>query len=113
MKSFALTLNLKNEQSKIDAYIKHHENPYPEVVSALREVGILETRIWILGRRLFMLLDTTDDFIPEVDFPRYLTLNPRCQEWEDLMTGFQEPVREASQGEKWATMKEIFTLSIH
>lgn len=111
MKSFAMTVNLKDDPEIIRKYIDHHGNPYPEVVDALKKVGIEEIRIWILGRRLFMLLDTQDDFDPEIDFPKYLTLDPRCVEWEDLMTTFQEPVEEAKPEEKWASMTEIFTLS--
>jgi L-rhamnose mutarotase len=57
-----------------------------------------------------MLADVADDFDPEVDFPRYLILHPRCQEWEDLMGTFQEPVPEAQPGEKWAAMEEVFAL---
>ena len=67
-------------------------------------------KIWLLGRRLFMLAEVNDDFNPDIDFPRYLTLNPRCQEWEDLMTTFQEPVPEAGEGEKWTMMEEVFSL---
>ena len=108
-----MTVNLKDDPKVIRKYIDHHGRPYPEVVDSLREVGIEEIRIWILGRRLFMLLDTRDNFDPEIDFPKYLTLDPKCMEWENLMTTFQEPVHEAKPDEKWASMTEIFTLSKH
>ena len=110
MKQIALTVNLKDDPEVIAAYKSYHADAWPDVVEALKAVGILQMKIWLLGRRLFMLAEVEDDFDPAVDFPRYLTLHPRCQEWEDLMGTFQEPVPEAQPDEKWATMDEIFAL---
>ena len=109
VKTYALTINLKDPEA-IRQYRHHHAHPWPEVTRALRAVGIREMKIYLLGRRLFMTMQTTDAFQPEVDFPRYLTLHPKCQEWEDLMGTFQERVPEAKEGEKWAYMEQIFQL---
>ncbi|MCU0450571.1 MAG: L-rhamnose mutarotase [Bernardetiaceae bacterium] len=110
MKVFAQTLNLKDDPEVIRQYRYHHAHPYPEVVEALRAVGIINLEIFLLGRRLFMYLTTVDAFDPAVDFPRYLARHPRCQAWEDLMTTFQEPVPEAQPGQKWAPMECVFDL---
>ena len=110
MKQLALTLNLKDDPEVISAYKAYHAAAWPEVVEALQSVGILQMKIWLLGRRLFMLAEVEDDFDPAVDFPRYLTLHPRCREWEDLMGTMQEPVPEAQPGEKWSAMEQVFTL---
>jgi L-rhamnose mutarotase len=111
MKQLALTLNLKDDPAVISAYREYHAHAWPEVVAALQAVGIYQMRIWLLGRRLFMLAEVDDAFEPAVDFPRYLTLHPRCREWEDLMGTMQEPVPEAKPGEKWALMDEVFRLA--
>ncbi len=110
MKRLALTVNLKDDPAAIAAYKDYHANAWPEVVEALQAVGIHQMHIWLLGRRLFMLAEVDDDFEPAIDFPRYLSLHPRCQEWEDLMGSLQEPVPEAQPGEKWAMMDEVFRL---
>ena len=110
MKNLAYTVNLKNNKEVIEKYIDYHANTWPEVVDSLKEVGIMDMKIFILGRRLFMFCTVSDSFDPAIDFPRYLTLSPKCQEWEDLMTTFQEPVKEAQDGEKWAQMEQIFQL---
>jgi len=110
MKIYAQTLNLKDDAVIISQYQAYHAQPYPEVVAALKAVGILEMRIFLLGRRLFMYMTTVDEFDPAVDFARYLTLSPRCQEWENLMTSFQERVPEAQPHEKWAMMQQVFEL---
>ena len=110
MKQYALTLNLKDDPNLIEQYKEFHRAVWPEVMDSLKAVGIVEMKIYLLGRRLFMVMDTVDEFVPETDFARYLTLHPRCQEWEDLMGNFQEPVPEAGAGEKWAYMEQVFRL---
>lgn len=110
MKHLAYTVNLKDNTEVIQKYIDYHAKVWPEVIDSLKKVGVLDMKIFILGRRLFMYCEVTDEFDPKIDFPRYLTFSPVCQEWEDLMTTFQEPVKDASEGEKWAVMEQIFQL---
>ena len=110
MKNLAFTVNLKDDPAIIEKYQEYHANVWPEVLDALKKVGVIDMKIFILGRRLFMYSEVEDDFDPEVNFPRYLSLSPVCQEWEDLMSTFQEPVKDAKDGEKWAQMKQIFQL---
>lgn len=110
MKEYAFAVNLKDDPETIRKYKEYHANIWPEVASALKEVGITGMHIYILGRRLFMVMQAGDEFKPEVDFPRYLSLHPRCQEWEDLMGAFQEKCPEAKPEEKWANMERIFEL---
>ncbi|MBT28632.1 MAG: hypothetical protein CMO01_03145 [Thalassobius sp.] len=110
MKVFAQTVNLKDDPEVIAKYKKYHSEIWPEVSEALKQVGILEMKIFLLGRRLFMYATATDEFVPERDFPKYLELHPRCQEWEDQMGEYQEPVEEAGPGEKWAMMEQVFDL---
>lgn len=110
MTEFAFTLNLKDDPEAISKYKYHHDHFWPEVEASLKEVGILDLKIFLLGRRLFMYITAEDDFHPEIDFPRYLKLHKKCQEWEDLMGTFQEKVPEAGENEKWAKMEKIFQL---
>lgn len=110
MKDYGMSVNLKDEEEVIQKYKDYHANAWPEVVDALKQVGILDMKIYLLGRRLFMFMQTEDDFDPGVDFPRYLTIHPRCQEWEDLMGSFQEKLPEAQPHEKWAMMEKVFQL---
>lgn len=110
MKHFGLTLNLKNEPGLIEQYKAYHREAWPEVVAALKEVGITRMDIYLLGCQLFMAMETVDTFAIERDFPRYLEQHPRCKEWDALMRTFQEPVAEAQPGEWWARMEPVFEL---
>ena len=110
MPRFGLTLNLKDDPDVIEQYKTYHRNVWPEVLDSLREVGITQMDIYLIGNRLFMAIDTVDDFDPVHDFPRHLEIHPRCREWDVLMRNFQERVPETEPGEWWATMEQVFEL---
>jgi L-rhamnose mutarotase len=110
MKHYGLTLNLKNDPSLIETYKAYHRDAWPEVVAALKSVGITKMNIYLLGCRLFMAMETVDTFDIERDFPRYLEENPKCKAWDELMRTFQEPLVEAQPDEWWARMEPVFEL---
>ena len=110
MKHFGLTLNLKDDPRVIKQYKTYHRNVWLEVLNSLKQVGINRMGIYLLGHRLFMAIETVDDFDPARDFPRYLEVHPRCREWDELMRTFQEQAPEAKPDEWWATMEQVFEL---
>lgn len=110
MKAYGRTLNLKDDPEIIRRYVDYHREVWPEVQRGLLSIGIERMRIWLLGRRLFMLMETSDDFDSERDFARYMESDPRIREWQALMESFQEPVPEATKGEWWADMELVFDL---
>ena len=64
VKRYCQTLNLKNNPELIAEYRKIHsrEEAWPEIRAGIRSVGILEMEIYILGSRLFMIIETPLDF---------------------------------------------------
>ena len=73
------------------------------------DVGILDMEIYIVGTRLFMLMDT----VPEFDHERAMTEladKPRQSEWEAYVSRFQRTSAEASADEKWQMMERIYKL---
>ncbi len=73
-------------------------------------LAVVSITIYLLGRRLFMAMETVDTFDIKRDFPRYLEQHPKCKEWDELMRTFQEPVKEAQADEWWAQMEPVFEL---
>lgn len=109
MTRYCLTLDLANDPELIAEYKKHHANVWPEVLESIRSSGVLDLEIYLLGTRLFMILETTDEFSfdqkAEAD-----RSNPKVQQWEKLMWRFQRPLPQAKPGEKWLLMERIFEL---
>jgi len=103
-------LLLKDDADVIDRYKRYHREAWPEVIARLKEIGIIEMKIFLLGRRLFMYMEAVDGFDPDRDFPKLNEL-PRYREWDVLMSSMQERVPEAREGEWWAAMEEVFDLN--
>ena len=82
---------------------------WPETLAAIREVGILEMEIYILGTNLFMIVETPLDFDWDTAMARMATL-PRQAEWEEYMSVFQQAEPGASSAEKWQLMDRMFYL---
>ena len=110
MKHFGLTINLKDNPELIEEYKKYHRDAWKETLAGLKAVGITKMNIYLLGRQLFMSMETVDTFDITRDFPRYLEEHPMCREWDELMRTFQEPVEEAQSDEWWAQMEPVFEL---
>ncbi|MDL2213915.1 L-rhamnose mutarotase [Bacteroides sp. OttesenSCG-928-D19] len=110
-KRYCQTLDLKNDPELIQEYIKRHsaEKHWPVINEGIREVGILEMEIYLLGNRLFMIVETAADFDWDSAFAKLATL-PKQAEWEDYMSIFQDAQAGAASNEKWQLMDRIFKL---
>ena len=108
---YCQTMDLKDNPELIAEYVKRHSEAeaWPEIRAGIREVGILEMEIYILGTRLFMIVETPLDFDWETAMARLATL-PRQAEWEAYMSIFQQADATATSAEKWQLMDRMFYL---
>ena len=109
MKRYCQTLELRDDPDLIEKYVEAHAHVWPEVQAGIREVGILDMQIYRLGTRLFMIMDTADDFDFEADNARLAAL-PRQAEWEAYVAQFQGCEPSAPSTSKWRLMERIFKL---
>lgn len=109
MKRFVQALDLREAPGVVDAYVEHHARVWPEVEASLRRIGIERMDIYLLGRRLVMVMDTVDTFDPDAAFVTHLA-DPKCREWEELMKTFQQRVPGARDREWWAEMIQVYQL---
>lgn len=112
MKRYCLALDLVDDAALIAEYENWHkpENAWPEIKKSIAEAGITNMEIYRTANRLFMIMDTVDDF----SFQQKSAMdssNPTVQEWEQLMWKFQQPLPWAKEGEKWVLMDKIFNLN--
>jgi len=106
---YCLTLDLKDDAQLIAEYKRYHEKIWPEITESIKSAGIQDMEIYLLGTRLFMVMEVDDSF----SFEKKAKLdasNSKVQEWENLMWNFQQAVQEAAPGEKWMLMERIFKL---
>ena len=106
MKTFAYTLELVDDPDMIAKYREYHKNVWPEVLKGIRETGVLRSKIFLLGNRLFMIVEAEDSYCAQT--LQSYTADPKSKEWDELMRCFQKPVREAKEGEWWAEMDLVY-----
>ncbi|WP_341227810.1 L-rhamnose mutarotase [uncultured Arcticibacterium sp.] len=109
MKRFCLALDLKNDPKLIEEYEVYHQTAWPEITASIKDAGILDMEIYRIENRLFMIMETKDDFSFEKKSEMDLN-NPKVQEWEELMWKYQDALPSAKEGEKWLMMDKIFKL---
>ncbi len=109
MKCFAQALDLRDDPRLIAEYDAHHHRVWPEVIAALRRIGIRRMKIFRLGTRLFMYAEAEDGFDPARDYQSYAD-DPACQAWDAAMRRYQRIAPGARQGEWWAAMTQVFDL---
>jgi len=80
------------------------------VLAAIRHVGIEEMQIFRTANRMFMLMETSDDYDPQCA-AAYFESDAKSQQWELLMDKFQQRLVWAPADEKWVPMDCCFQLS--
>ena len=108
-KRYCLTLDLKDDPALIAEYKRHHEKIWPEITKSIKDAGVLDLEIYLLGTRMFMVMEVNEQFSFDSKTRADLE-NPKVQEWEELMWKFQKPLPNAKRGEKWLLMERIFKL---
>jgi len=105
-----MTLDLKGDPKLITEYKKHHERIWPEIAESIKQAGVEDMEIYLLGTRMFMIMEVNDKF----SFDKKQKMdseNPKVREWEELMWKFQQSLPQAKAGEKWLLMERIFKLA--
>lgn len=109
MKRFCLALDLKDDPELIATYLEYHKHVSPIIKASITNAGITVMDIYCTGNRLFMIMETSDDF----DFDKKAAMdaaNEKVQEWENLVGKLQQVLPWAKPGEKWVLMNQIFQL---
>jgi L-rhamnose mutarotase len=110
MNRHVLTLDLRDDPDVVSAYREYHAKVWPEVADSLLRAGVRSMDIYLLGRRLVMVLDLQDGLDPAHVFDRHNASGAAIAEWESLMKSFQQPAPGARDGEWWAQMEQVFHL---
>jgi len=107
---YCLALDLKDDEKLIAEYEGWHKAVWPEIIDSIRDSGITGLEIYRVFNRLFMIMETKDDF--SFDTKNEMDrANPKVQEWENLMWTYQQALPLAKPGEKWILMNQIFDLN--
>jgi L-rhamnose mutarotase len=102
-----MALDLINDPDLITKYEVYHQEVWPEILNSIKDSGIQHMEIYRTGNRLFMIMETSDEF----SFERKSTMdmnNLKVQQWEEMMWKYQQALPHARPGEKWVLLNKIF-----
>lgn len=110
MQRFCLTLAMYPDPVLIEEYKERHRQVWPEVLQSLHDAGVLQMQIYLDENRLFMIMDTTDDFTLERkgEMDR---ANPTVMRWEREMARYQAADPETDASARWKRLDCVFDLS--
>jgi L-rhamnose mutarotase len=108
-KKYCLALDLKDKPDLIAEYEAYHQRVWPEIIKSIKEAGISGMEIYRTGNRLFMIMETSEDFSFEKK-SKADESNTKVRQWEDLMWKYQQSLPGSKPGEKWKLMDRIFSL---
>ena len=109
MKRFCFALDLVNNADLIAEYIDWHRKVWPEIKQSITDAGVRNLEIYRVGDRMFMIMETDDDFTLEKKAAMDKA-SGKVQEWENLMWKYQKALPFSRPGEKWMLMEKIFDL---
>jgi L-rhamnose mutarotase len=110
-KRHCFACDLKDDYGLIEEYKRHHTSGkvWPEITQSIKDAGITDMQIYLIGNRLFMIMEVNETFNP-LQKAKLDAENTKVQEWEKLMWKFQQELPWAREGEKWMPMEKIFQL---
>lgn len=106
---YCLTLDLKDDPALNAEYKRYHQKIWPEITRSIKDAGVENLEIYLLGTRMFMILEGGPNFSFAAK-AKADQANPKVREWEELMWNFQQALPQAKPGEKWLLMERIFQL---
>jgi L-rhamnose mutarotase len=110
-KRYCMAVDLKDDPKLIEEYKRYHAlgQGWPEISDSIKNAGIVDMQIYIIGNRLFMIMDVDEKFSFAAKAAADQS-NAKVAEWEALMWNYQTPLKWAKPGEKWVLTEQIYTL---
>lgn len=109
VKRWVQTMDLRDNPELIAEYRKRHSKGevWPEILQGIKDCGLLEMEIYILGTRLVMICEAPVD-VDWDEAMKKMASGPRQAEWEDFMAIFQNCEAGQKSDEKWQMMERMF-----
>lgn len=110
-KRWVQTMDLRNDSALIAEYRRRHAEGqiWPEILQGIKDCGLLEMEIYILGTRLVMICEAPTN-LDWNEAMQKMASDPRQAEWEAFMAEFQQCSADQRSDEKWQQMERMFHL---
>ncbi len=111
VKRYCQFLEITDCPELIARYVECHDkdHSWKEIRDGIKQVGILEMELYILGNKVVMIVETPLDFDWKTAMAKLATL-PRQAEWERFVSEMQGCDPDATSDSKWQLMERMFYL---
>lgn len=111
-KRYCLAFDLRKDATLMSQYKYVHtkEGIWPEIPKGIKQVGIRDMEIYLWDNRMFMILETPQNWDYNTRMAELGTLE-RQAEWGEYVWQFQQLLPYSRNGEKWMHMERVFHLN--
>ncbi len=109
-KRYIFTANLVADTSMQNAYMEYHKNQskeWPEIAEGFCRAEFQQLLVYKQNRQLMLFIDIPGDKTLDELNPKTTENNPRMEEWNQLMSSYQEGIKDAPKGQVWVEFKRI------
>ncbi|MEO9475180.1 MAG: L-rhamnose mutarotase [Cyclobacteriaceae bacterium] len=107
-KHYLLTANLVQDESKQQEYMDYHATQFeewPEVVQGFCNADFQQLLVYRAGRQLLLVISVPADKTLDELNPKTVENNPRMDDWNAQMAGYQEGIEGTEKGEVWVFLE--------
>jgi L-rhamnose mutarotase len=100
-----MTVRIRKEL--IEEYKAFHRRVWPEVEHRMEVCGFRNVSIFLHEDTLFLYQEHQGSGPIDEAYRAYIE-DPKCQEWEHVMSRFQEETENSLPGIRWTRMEEVY-----
>ncbi len=109
-KNYLLTANLVNDTVLQQEYLTYHDTQFevwPEVAQGFCNADFQQLLVYKTGRQLMLVISIPSDKTLDELNPKTVENNPRVDEWNSIMSKYQEGIEGTEPGETWVFLDKI------
>ena len=102
-------MDLVNNEQKINEYLAHHQEVWPEVEAGFRKAGYKKIELYRFKRSLVMIVTIPKNANIDSLGKNAEGYDPKCRQWNQMMDQYQVGVEGTSKGQKWVQAERIYS----
>ncbi len=109
-KNYLLTANLVSDTTLQQEYLTYHDTQFevwPEVAQGFCNADFQQLLVYKTGRQLMLVISIPADKTLDELNPKTVENNPRVDEWNSIMSKYQEGIEGTEPGETWVFLEKI------
>ena len=105
-----MTANLVSDTAKQKEYMEYHRTQFekwPEVSKGFCNASFQQLLVFRTGRQLMLIISIPKGKTLDELNPKTTENNPRVNEWNSIMSKYQEGIEDAPKGTTWVMFKSL------